>query len=81
MPTTSTSNFRRRVKEFCEIARPEPVTVTRLGRPWLMLMSALDYERLKRMEQHATTAIKVSKLSKRTIGAMKSAQLSHLPAD
>jgi prevent-host-death family protein len=81
MPTTSASVFQKRVGEFSDIARREPVTVTRHGRPSLVLISAEDYERLKQIEQHATRAIKISKLSKRTIKAMKTAKLSHLPAD
>jgi hypothetical protein len=36
--------------------------VTRHGRPSLVLLSAEDYDRLKQIEQHATKAIKVSKL-------------------
>jgi hypothetical protein len=35
----------------------------------------------KQVQQHATKAIKVSKLPARTIRAMKAAKLSHLPAD
>jgi prevent-host-death family protein len=81
MPTTSASDFQKRVGEFSDIARREPVTVTRHGRPSLVLLAAEDYERLKQIEQHATKAIKVSKLSKRTVKAMKVAKLAHLPAD
>jgi hypothetical protein len=43
--------------------------------------SAEDYDRLKRIEQHATKAIKLSKLPARTIRAIKAAKLSHLPPD
>lgn len=81
MPTTSASDFQKRVGEFSDIARREPVTVTRHGRPSLVLLAAEDYERLKQIEQHATKAIKVSKLSNRTVNAMKVAKLAHLPAD
>ena len=81
MPTTSASDFQKRVGEFSDIARREPVTVTRHGRPSLVLLAAEDYERLKQIEQHATKAIKISKLSKQTIKAMRVAKLAHLPAD
>jgi prevent-host-death family protein len=81
MPTTSASIFQKRVGEFSDIARREPVTVTRHGRPSLVLLYAEDYERLKQIERHATQAVKVSKLSKRTIKAMKAANLSHLPTN
>ena len=81
MPTVSASDFQKRVGEFSDVARREPVTVTRHGRPSLVLLSAEDYERLKQIEQHATKAIKLSKLPRATIKAMKIAKLSHLPAD
>ena len=35
----------------------------------------------KRVQQHATKTIKISKLPTRTIKAMKAAKLSHLPAE
>ncbi len=79
MPTTSASDFQKRFGEFSDIARREPVTVTRHGRPSLVLISAEDYERLKQIEQHATRAIKVPKLPKSTVKALKTAKLSHLP--
>jgi prevent-host-death family protein len=81
MPIISASDFQKRVGEFSDVARREPVTVTRHGRPSLVLLSAEDYYRLKQIEQHATKAIKVSKLPTRTIKAMKAAKLSHLPRD
>jgi prevent-host-death family protein len=81
MPTISASDFQRRIGEFSDVARREPVTVTRHGRPSLVLLSAEDYERLKQIEQHATKAVKVSQLPKQTIKAMKTAKLSHLPTD
>ena len=43
MPTTSATDFQKRVGEFSDIARREPVTVTRHGRPSLVLLSAEDY--------------------------------------
>ena len=57
------------------------MTVTRHGRPSLVLISAEDYQRLKEIEQHATKTIKVSQLPKSTIKAMKTAKLLHLPID
>jgi prevent-host-death family protein len=81
MAIISASDFQKRVGEFSDLARREPVTVTRHGRPSLVLLSAEDYERLKQIERHATKALKVSKLPIRTIKAMKAAKLSHLPRD
>ena len=81
MPTVKATEFQRRVGEFSDIARREPVTVTRHGRPSLVLLSAEDYGRLKEIEAHATRAIKVAKLPRATIKAMRTAGLSHLPGD
>jgi prevent-host-death family protein len=79
MPTINASEFQKRVGEFSDIARREPVTVTRHGRPSVVLLSAEDYRRLKEIEDHATKAIKVSHLPRETIRAMKAVKLSHLP--
>ncbi len=81
MPVIKASDFQRRVGEFSDIARREPVMITRHGRPSLVLISAEDYGRLKQIEAHATKAIKVSKLPRSTIKAMRAASPAHLPAD
>jgi prevent-host-death family protein len=79
VPTIKASEFQRRVGEFSDIARREPVTVTRHGRASLVLLSAEDYERLKQIEERATRAIKLADLDPATIDAMLGADLSHLP--
>jgi prevent-host-death family protein len=81
MPTVKASEFQRRPGEFSDIARREPVTVTRHGRPSLVLLSAEDYARLRQIEQRATKAMRVGDLPKETIAAMLAADLSHLPSD
>jgi prevent-host-death family protein len=81
MPITTASEFQKRIGEFSDIARREPVTVTRHGRPSVVLLSAEDYARLREIEDHATKAVKAAKLPRSTIKAMKNAKLSHLPAD
>jgi prevent-host-death family protein len=81
MTTTSAAEFEKRVGEYSEIARREPVTVTRRGRPSLVLLAAEDYERLKRIEERATTAFRTADLPESTINAMLTAELAHLPAD
>jgi len=81
MPTTSATDFQKRVGEFSDIARREPVTVTRHGRASLVLISAEDYQRLKRIEERATKALRVSDLPAETLAAMTNADLSHLPSD
>jgi prevent-host-death family protein len=81
MPTINASEFQRRVGEFSDIARREPVMVTRHGRPSLVLMSAEDYAHLRSIEEKSTRAIKATDLPQTTIDAMLQADLSHLPAD
>ena len=78
MATTTATDFQKRVGEFSDIARREPVTVTRHGRPSLVLLSAEDYQRLKQIEERATKAVKTSELSSRTLTAM---DISRLPSD
>jgi prevent-host-death family protein len=79
MPTVNATEFQKHVGQYSDLARREPVTVTRHGRPSLVLLSAEDYERLKKIEAHGTKAVKVAKLPGATIKAMRSAKLSHLP--
>jgi prevent-host-death family protein len=79
MPTIKASEFQKRVGEFSDIARREPVTVTRHGRASLVLISAEDYERLRLIEKRSTRAIKVTDLPSSTIEAMRTADTSHLP--
>ena len=81
MPTITASEFQKRVGEFSDIARREPVTVTRHGRPSLVLLSAEDYERLRQIECRATKAVAIADLPSETIEALRSADLSHLPSD
>jgi prevent-host-death family protein len=79
MPVINASEFQRRLGEFSDIARREPVTVTRHGRPLLVLLSAEDYERLRRFEERSTKAVNVADLPDETMEAVRSADLSHLP--
>ena len=81
MPVTNATDFQRRIGEFSDIARRNPVTVTRHGRPSLVLLSAEDYRRLKQIEERSTKAMTVSEFPEETIAAMMNADLSHLPSD
>jgi prevent-host-death family protein len=81
MTTTNASDFQKRLGEFTDLARREPVMITRHGRPSLVLLAAEDYERLKMIEERSTKAIRTADLPTETIDAMKSADLSHLPSD
>ena len=79
MPVINASEFQKRVGEFSDIARREPVTVTRHGRPSLVLISAEDYKRLRQIEQRVTKALRTSDLPPETVDAIRTADLSHLP--
>jgi prevent-host-death family protein len=79
MPTISASEFQKRVGEFSDMARREPVTVTRHGRPSLVVLAAEDYERLRQIEQRATQGVRGAELP--AVEAVKTADLSHLPPD
>ena len=81
MPDVTASEFQKRVEEFSDIARREPVTVIDDGRPSVVLLAAEDYQRLKVLEKRATKAVKVVDLPDDTIEAMRTADLSHLPSD
>jgi prevent-host-death family protein len=81
MTTTSASDFQKRLGEFTDLARREPVMITRHGRPSLVLLAAEDYERLKVIEERSTKAIRTADLPAETIEAMGAADLSHLPSD
>lgn len=45
--------FQRRVGEFADIALTRPVTITRNGRDRTVMISAEEYERLKRRDREA----------------------------
>ena len=81
MPTVKASEFQKRPGEYSDIARREPVTVTRHGRPSLVLLAAEDYARLRRIEERSTKAVRVADLPEETIAAIRDADLSHLPSD
>lgn len=73
------SEFQKRVGEFADIARREPVTITRHGRSTLVLLSIEDYQRLKEIEARSTKAVSVAELPSETVETMRNADLSHLP--
>jgi len=81
MTTINASDFQKRLGEFTDMARREPVTITRHGRPSLVLLAAEDYERLRSIEARATRSIRTADLPDETIEAMKTADLSHLATE
>lgn len=81
MTITNASDFQKRLGEFSDLARREPVMITRHGRPSLVLLAAEDYERLRSIEERSTKAIKTTDLPAETLEATRTADLSHLPTD
>jgi PHD/YefM family antitoxin component YafN of YafNO toxin-antitoxin module len=81
MPVIKASEFHKRVRKFRDLARREPVTVTWHGRAYVVLLAAEVYQRLRQIEQRATRAMAVADLPPETAEAIRSADLSHLPAD
>jgi prevent-host-death family protein len=49
-----------------------PVTVTKYGRPSVVIVSAAEYERLKKLDRQA---LAVSELGERDIAAIKAARI------
>ena len=81
MTTTTASEFQKRVGEFTDVARREPVVVTRPGRPSVVLLAAEDYDRLKEIVGRATRSVRTTDLPDEIVAAMMDADLSHLPSD
>jgi prevent-host-death family protein len=81
MPMVNASNFQGQIGKFIDIARRESVTVTRHGRPSVVLLAAEDYERLRKIEARATKAARGAELPTATAEAMRTADLSQLPSD
>jgi prevent-host-death family protein len=53
-------------------ALAKPVTVTKYGRPSVVILSATEYERLKKLDREA---LAVTELSERDIAAIKAARI------
>lgn len=56
MPKTTAQQFQRHIGRFQDLAVREPVEITRHGRRHLVLLSADEYERLKRRDRRAYAA-------------------------
>ena len=79
MTTTTANNFRKRVGKFINLAQREAVIVTCYGRPFVVLLPAEDYRRLRDIEARATRRVRVADLPDETIEAIRDTDLSHLP--
>ncbi len=76
-----TSEFEDRLREYTEVARREPVTVSQHGLASVVLISAEAYHRMKCAEERATKSIAVADLPDATIETLRTADLAHLPPD
>ena len=81
MTKTNIGDFQKRLGEFTDIARREPVMITGHGRPSLVFLAAEDYERLRLIEERSIRAIRTADVPAETIEAIMTADLSHLPTD
>jgi len=50
MATLSATDFKRRMGEYLEQAQHEPVTVTKEGRKYAVVISQKEFERFQRLE-------------------------------
>lgn len=51
-PTVTANEAKARLGAMLEMAQREPVTITRHGRPSAVLLSAVDYEKIKELFDH-----------------------------
>ena len=54
--TVTSADFQRNIGLYQDEALRKPVTITKNGRPRTVLISAEEYERLKRRDRHAEAA-------------------------
>ncbi len=57
MPSISASEAKNRLGAYIEAALVEPVLIERSGRPAVMLISVVEYQRLKRHEQQQWSSL------------------------
>ena len=55
MQTLSAKDAKYRFGRLIDLARAEPITVTKHGRPVVVVLSAEEYERLKALESAGKT--------------------------
>jgi prevent-host-death family protein len=72
METVSSADFQRRIGHFQDRALVEPVLVTRNGRERVVLISADEFKRLKRLDREA---LPVSALSDAELAAIAAAEV------
>jgi prevent-host-death family protein len=72
MELVSSADFQRKIGHYQDRALIEPVVVTRNGRERLVLLSAEEFHRLKRLDREA---LPVSALSQAELAAIAAAEV------
>ena len=76
--TVSAAEFHRNVGLYQDIALTRPVTITKNGREWTVLLSAHEYARLKRRDRRVIAA---GELSGRQVNATRNGRITDRFAD
>jgi prevent-host-death family protein len=72
MQTTTSADFHRKIGQYQDRALVEPIMVTRNGRDRVVLISADEYHRLKKLDR---AALYVSELSDEELAAIAAAEV------
>jgi prevent-host-death family protein len=72
MQTTTSGEFHRKIGHYQDRALVEPIMVTRNGRQRVVLISADEYDRLKKLDRQA---LYVSELSDEELAAIAAAEV------
>jgi prevent-host-death family protein len=79
MELVSSADFQRKIGHYQDRALVEPVVVTRNGRERLVLLSAEEFRRLKRLDREALPVSALSQAELAAIGAAEvPAEFRHL---
>jgi prevent-host-death family protein len=70
--TVTSADFQRNIGLYQDEALKKPVAITKNGRPRTVLISAEEYERLKRRDRRAISAAEVSE---RQVAALREAKV------
>lgn len=76
--TVTAAEFQRNIGTYQDIALTKAVTITKNGRERTVLISAQEYERLKRRDRRAVAA---GELTDRQIAALREAKVPDQHAD
>lgn len=80
--TVTAADFQRNIGRYQDEALKKPVAITKNGRPRTVLISAEEYERLKRRDRRVITA---GEVSERQMAALREARVpdefAHLDAE